>query len=255
VFERLFGTEDLSLSPEERARRTSERRSILDLVSDDTRKLQVSLGRSDRQKIDEYLFAIREIERQIQKAEQEHPAYTSTIDKPAGVPVLFRDYLKVMFDLQIAALRTDQTRVITFMYGREASQRTYGEIGISDPHHPLTHHQGRKDWIEKVTQINVYHVQNFAYFLDKPKTTQDGDGTLMDHVALVCGGGISEGNTHSKANIPTLLVGRANGKLTPGRHIAYAKGTSVTNLFLSLLDKMDVHPESIGDSTGKLEHL
>jgi hypothetical protein len=255
VFERLFGTEDLSLSPQERARRAAERSSILDLVSEDTRRLQGNLGQTDRRKMDEYLFAIREIEKQIQKAEKEHSEYAPGFDKPAGVPVLFRDYLKVMFDLQIAALQTDMTRVITFMYGREASQRTYGEIGIPDPHHPLTHHQGKKDWIEKVTRINAYHTQNFAYFLDKLKSTPDGDGSLLDHCSVVYGGGISEGNTHSKANIPTLLAGRANGRLKPGRHIAYAKGTPVTNLFLTLLDTMDVHPESIGDSTGKLEHL
>jgi Protein of unknown function (DUF1552) len=255
VFERLFGADDFSLTPEERARRAAERNSILDLVSDETKRLQGNLGQADRRKIDEYLFAVREIEKQIQKAENENAQLTPSIDKPAGVPVLFADYLKIMFDLQVAALQTDMTRVITFMYGREASQRTYGEIGIPDPHHPLTHHQGKKDWIEKVTRINVYHVQNFAYLLNKLKTTQDGDGTLLDHVALVYGGGISEGNTHSKVNIPTLVAGRANGRLKPGQHVAYAKGTPVTNLFLTLLDTMDVRPESIGDSTGKLEHL
>ena len=255
VFERLFGTDDLSLSPAERARRASERSSILDLVSEDTQRLQGNLGRADRRKIDEYLYAVRQIEKQIQKAEKEHSEFVPTVEKPAGVPVLFADYLKLMFDLQVAAMQTDQTRVITFMYGREASQRTYGEIGISDPHHPLTHHGGKKDWIEKVTQINTYHTQNFAYFLAKLKSTQDGDGSLLDHVALVYGGGISEGNTHNKSNIPTLVVGRANGRLAPGRHIVYPKGTPITNLFLTLLDTMDVHPESIGDSTGKLEHL
>ncbi len=255
VFERLFGADDLSLTPQLRARRASERSSVLDLVSDQTRRLQSGLGAGDRRKIDEYLYAVREIEKQIQKAEKEHAEFTPGMDKPAGVPVLFADYLKVMFDLQIAAMQTDMTRVITFMYGREASQRTYGEIGIPDPHHPLTHHQGRKDWIEKVTRINVYHAQNFAYFLGKLKSTQDGDGSLLDHSAVIYGGGISEGNTHSKINIPTLLAGRANGRLKPGRHIHYASGTPVTNLFLTLLDMMDVRPESIGDSTGKLEHL
>jgi hypothetical protein len=255
VFERLFGADDLSRTPEERARRASERNSILDLVSDQTKRLQGNLGSGDRRKIDEYLYAVREIEKQIQKAEKDHAEFTPGIDKPAGVPVLFADYLKVMFDLQVAAMQTDLTRVITFMYGREASQRTYSEIGIPDPHHPLTHHGGKKDWIEKVTRINVYHVQNFAYFLGKLKSTQDGDGSLLDHSAVVYGGGISEGNTHSKVNIPTLVAGRANGRFKPGRHIHYASGTPITNLFLTLLDTMDVRPESIGDSTGKLEHL
>jgi len=224
-------------------------------VSEQTQRLQGSLGRADRRKMDEYLYAVREIEKQIQKAEKEHPESAPSIEKPAGVPVLFADYLKVMFDLQIVAMQTDMTRVITFMYGREASQRTYGEIGISDPHHPLTHHQGKKDWIEKVTQINAYHTHNFAYFLGKLKSTQDGDGSLLDHSVVVYGGGISEGNTHSKVNVPTLVAGRANGRLKPGRHIAFPKSTPLTNLYLTLLDTMDVRPESIGDSTGKLEHL
>ena len=255
VFERLFGTEDTSLTPQERARRAAERSSILDLVREDTKQLQGSLGHADNRKMDEYLYAVREVERQIQSAEQNHSAFTPNIDKPAGVPVVFADYLKIMFDLQILAMQTDSTRIMTFMYGREASQRTYSEIGIPDAHHPLTHHAGRKDWIEKVTQINTYHVKNFAYFVNKLKTTADGDGTLLDHVALIYGGGISEGNTHSKVSVPTLLVGRANGKFNPGRHIVYPAGTPITNLHLSLLDAIDVHPGTVGDSTGRLEHL
>lgn len=171
------------------------------------------------------------------------------------MPVLFADYLKLMFDLQIVAIQADLTRVITFMYGREASQRTYGEIGIPEPHHGLTHHSGRKDFIEKVTQINTYCAQNFAYFLNKLRSTQDGDGSLLDHSMLVYGGGISDGNTHSKLSLPTLLAGRANGRFKPGRHIVFPKGTPMTNMFLTLLDAMEVHPESIGDSTGRLDHL
>jgi hypothetical protein len=255
VFERLFGTDDTSLSPQERERRAAARSSILDLVRDQTQALQGGLGRADRRKLDEYLYAIREVERQIQQAEKEHRDVASTIEKPAGVPVQFADYLKVMFDLQILAMQTDMTRVITFMYGREASQRTYGEIGISDPHHPLTHHQGKKDWIEKITQINTYHVKNFAYFLNRLKTTKDGDGTLLDNVALVYGGGISEGNTHSKVSVPTLLVGRAGGKLNPGRYITHPDGTPLTNLHLTLLDAIGVHQDQVGDSTGRLTDI
>jgi hypothetical protein len=255
VFERLFGTDDLSLSPAERKRRSAERTSILDLVSEDTRRMQGTLGKADSRKIDEYLYAVREIEKRIQDAEKDHPEFVPSLEKPAGVPILFTDYLKLMFDLQILALQTDSTRVITFMYGREASQRTYSEIGISEPHHPLTHHQGKKDWIEKVTQINTYHAQNFAYFLGKLKSTHEGDGSLLDHVMLVYGGGISEGNTHDKTNLPTVLAGRANGRLKPGRHITYPKGTPMTNMFLTMLDCMEIHPESIGDSTGRLPYL
>ena len=254
VFERLFGNEDFSLSPAERVRRAAERKSVLDLVRDDTQKLLGNLGPADRRKLDEYLFAVREIEMRIETNEKEHPEFAPTIDKPAGVPVLFTDYLKLMFDLQILAMQADLTRVMTFMYGREASQRTYGEIGIPDPHHPLTHHFGKAEWIEKVTRINVYHAQHFAWFLERLKTTPDGDGTLLDHAMVVYGSGISDPNAHSKVNLPVIVAGRGGG-LKPGQHLEYPKATPMTNLFLTLLDKMDVRPESIGDSTGKLEHL
>jgi hypothetical protein len=255
VFERLFGADDLSVPADVRARRSAERKSILDLVREDTQRLQGNLGRADRRKIDEYLFAVREVEKHIESAEKDHKEYAGIIEKPAGVPVLFKDYLKVMFDLQLLALQGDLTRVITMMYGREASQRTYGEIGIPEPHHPLTHHQGNKEWIEKFTRINVYHAENFAYFLGKLKTTQDGDGSLLDHSVLIYGSGLSDPNAHSKINLPTVIAGRANGRLKPGRHIVYPKGTPMANLFMNVLDLMDVRPESIGDSTGKLEHL
>lgn len=255
IFERLFGTDDLSVPAEVRARRMAERKSILDMVREDTRRLENDLGRADRHKIDEYLFAVREVEKQIEAAEKDHHEYAGMIDKPAGVPVLFRDYLKLMFDLQILAMQGDLTRVTSLMYGREASLRTYGEIGIPEPHHPLTHHQGNKEWIEKFTKINVYHTENFKYFLTKLKTTQDGDGSLFDHAAILYGSGISEPNSHSKINLPTLITGKANGRFRGGRHIIYPKGTPMANLFMNLLDFMDVHPESIGDSTGKLDYL
>jgi hypothetical protein len=255
VFERLFGADDLSLPADVRARRNAARGSILDLVQDDTQKIRGELGAADRRKVDEYLYAVREVEKRIQSTEKEHVEYKDMIDKPAGVPVLFKDYLKVMFDLQILALQGDLTRVITMMYGREGSLRTYGEIGVPEPHHPLTHHRGNQEWIEKFTRINVYHAENFTYFLNRLKTTQDGDGTLLDHSMLVYGSGLSDPNAHSKINLPTVLVGRGNGQLKPGRHIAYPKGTPMANLFMTLLSCMDVHPDSIGDSTGKLEHL
>jgi hypothetical protein len=255
VFERLFGTDDLSLSAELRARRAAERKSILDMVKEDTERLEGNLGHADRRKIDEYLYAVREVEKRIESTEKEHHEYAGMIEKPAGVPVLFKDYIRLMFDLQILAMQGDLTRVVTLMYGREGSQRTYGEIGIPEPHHPLTHHRGNKEWIEKFTRINVYHAENFAYFLGKLKSTRDGDGSLLDHSVLVYGSGLSDPNAHSKLNLPTLVAGRANGRLSPGRHIVYPKGTPMANLFMTLLDCMDVHPESIGDSTGKLEHL
>ncbi len=255
VFERMFGSEDLSLPPEVRAREAASRRSILDMVGEDTQSLARNLGRADRRKIDEYLYAVREIEKRIESAEKEHNRFTPAMEKPAGVPVLFADYLKLMFDIQVLAMQADLTRTATFMIGREGSQRTYNEIGIAEPHHPLTHHRGNPDNIEKITRINTFHAEQFAYFLGKLKSTQDGDGTLLDHSMIVYGSGISDGNAHSKVNLPVVLAGRGNGALKPGRHIAFPKGTPMTNLYLTLLDRMDVHPETIGDSTGKLQHI
>ena len=255
VFERLFGSGDLDVPADERARRAAARSSILDLVREDTQRIQGELGRADRRKIDEYLYAVREVEKRIASTEKEHREYVGMIEKPAGVPVLFKDYLKVMFDLQILALQGDLTRVITMMYGREASQRTYSEIGIPEAHHPLTHHRGHPEWVEKFSRINVYHAENFVYFVEKLKSTADGDGSLLDHSMVVYGSGLSDPNAHDKTNLPTVLLGRANGQLKPGRHIVFPSGTPMANLFMTLLSCMDVHPESIGDSTGKLELL
>ncbi len=255
VFERMFGTEDLSIPADVRARRAAARKSILDFVTEDTRKLENDLGPEDRRKIDEYLYAVREIEIRIENAEHEQRQFVPSIGKPAGVPVLFADYLKLMFDIQLLAMQADLTRTATFMVGREGSQRTYDEIGIPEPHHPLTHHRGNKESIEKVTQINTFHAQQFAYFLGKLKSTREGDGTLLDHSMVVYGSGIADGSQHTHENLPILVAGRGNGALKPGRNLTYAKGTPTTNLWLTLLDRMDVHPESIGDSTGRLEHL
>ena len=254
VFERLFGDLDTSLPPETRARRLRHRRSILDLVGARSRELAGTLGAADRRKLDEYLSSIRDIERRIEKAEQDPTGLTPAIDKPSGIPVLYTDYVKLMFDLQLVAFQTDQTRVVTMMMGREGSMRTYPEIGVPDPHHPLTHHRGNAEWIERVTQINTLHTQLFAGFVEKLKTTPDGDGTLLDHSMIVYGSGLSDGNRHTHEDLPVLLVGRGGG-FSLGRHIVYPRDTPMTNLFLTLLDRMGVRPEKIGDSTGAIDHL
>jgi hypothetical protein len=255
AFERLFGSADLSLDPATRARRAMNRRSILDLVREDTRKLVKTLGASDRRKIDEYLTAVREVERRIQKAEKDDRNLSPGIEKPAGIPVDFAEYLKLMYDLQVLAFQSDLTRVSTLMVGREGSMRVYPEIGIPDPHHPLTHHFNRADWIEKVTRINTFHVELFAYFLGRLKSIQESYGNLLDRSMIVYGSGLSDGNRHTHEDLPVLLAGRGDGTLKPGRHLAYGVKTPMTNLYLSLLDRMGVRPETIGDSTGKLEHL
>ena len=255
VFERLFGTEDFSLDPQTRARRNLYRKSILDMVRDDTQKLALTLGTADRRKIDEYLYAVRDVERRIENAEKDNHQILPTIEKPAGIPATFAEYSTLMFDLLALAFQADLTRVATMMIGREGSIRTYGEIGVSDPHHPLSHHRNNPEWMAKLAKINTYHVQMFANFVGKLKATPDGDGNLLDHSMLVYGSAIADSNRHTHEDLPNLLVGGGDGSLKPGRHIVYDKSTPVTNFHLSLLDRMGVRPETIGDSTGKLEHL
>ncbi|HZA35991.1 MAG TPA: DUF1552 domain-containing protein, partial [Vicinamibacterales bacterium] len=253
AFERLFGAFDAGLDPETRARRMFYRRSILDTVSERTRALVVDLGPSDRRKVDEYLSSIREIERRIELAEQDMRDLPPGLEAPTGVPVLFADYVKLMFDLQVVAFQADLTRVSTMMMGREGSIRTYPEIGVPDPHHPLTHHGGKADWIERVTLINTHHMELFAYFIQQLKSTADGDGTLLDRCMVVYGSGIADGDKHSHENLPVLLIGRGGGSLTPGRHVVYPDGTPMTNLYLTLLDRLGVREETLGDSTGHIE--
>jgi hypothetical protein len=255
VFERLFGTLDTSLDPAGRARLSADRVSILDFVSDRTKRLTTSLGASDRRKVDEYLYAVRDIERRIQSAEDDTREPVPTIEKPSGIPLKYSAYAKLMFDLQAVAFQADLTRVSTLVFSREASAHTYPELGINDGHHPLSHHRGNKDNIEKLKQINAFHVGLFAYFLDKLKNTQDGDGSLLDHSMLVYGSSLSDGNKHLHNDLPVLLAGGGYGTLKPGRHVVYEKDTPMTNLYMSMLDRMGFHPESIGDSTGKVARL
>jgi len=255
VFERLFGSEDLNLDPATRARRAANRKSVLDLVQDDTVQLTGKLGVADRRKIDEYLTAVREIEKRIESAEKDNRQVHPGIEKPSGIPATFDEYLTLMFDLQLAAFRTDLTRISTIVLGREGSRRVYPEIGVPDPHHPLSHHRNLPDPIEKLTKINTYHVQILASYLQKLKTTQDGDGTLLDHTLFVYASAISNGNTHTHEDLPVVLAGRGNGSVTPGRHIVYPKGTPMTNLYMTMLDQAGVRPEFIGDSNGKLDGL
>jgi hypothetical protein len=260
VFERLFGVEDGPMDPAARAKRRLYERSILDLAQDDTRRLRRDLGPTDSRKLDEYLSSVRDIEKRItdaERASQDGAAkeFDPHIEKPSGVPVKFEEHSRLLFDLMTVAFQADLTRVCTFMLGREGSNRTYREIGIPEAHHGLTHHKGDEEKIEKIARINQHHMQQFAYFLGKLKSIQDGDGTLLDHSIVLYGGGISDGNRHDHGNLPALLAGRGSGTLRPGRHVVYDKGTPMANLFLSLLDRMDVHPESVGDSSGKLEHL
>ncbi|HEV7502237.1 MAG TPA: DUF1552 domain-containing protein [Vicinamibacteria bacterium] len=254
AFERLFGDAD-NADPAARAQRARERTSILDVVGERSRELMGQLGTADRRKLDEYQYAVREIERQIQRAETDTRPVVPPIEKPSGIPETFAEYLRLMYELQVIAFQADLTRVATLMVGREGSLQSYPEIGVPDPHHPLTHHQNNPDWVEKVTRINVHHMELFAHFVSRLKATPDGDGTLLDHSMVVYGSAIADGNKHTHESLPVLLAGGGGGAIKSGRHVAYAKETPLTNLYLTLLDRMGVRPETIGDSTGRIEHL
>ena len=253
VFERLFGAN--AEDPATRARHARYNKSILDFVAADAQRLQGGLGPTDRRKLDEYLTSVREIERRIEVAEANNNDIVPSMEKPDGIPVYYAEHARLMFDLQAMALQADLTRVTTFMMGREGSNRAYREIGISDAHHPLTHHRNQPDLIEKVTRINCYHVEQFAYFVGKLQSTSDGDGTLLDHSMVLYGSGLSDGNRHAHNDLPALIAGGACGAITPGRHVVYPKETPMANLFVTLAGHMGVPVETLGDSNGRLDHL
>ena len=255
VFERMFGAADDEKDPAKRQRLDSYQKSILDIVLSDANSLRTSLGGSDRRKLDEYMFAIRDIEKRIQKTERDNDIKVAVTAPSASIPTEFHEHSMVMMDLLALAFQTDMTRIITVLMGIEQSPRNYPEIGITEGHHGLTHHQGDKEKIEKVAKINEYHIKQFAYLLDKLKATPDGDGTLLDHSMIVYGSALADGNAHQHNNLPTVLAGRANGTITPGRHVRYADETPIANLYMSMLDRMGVPVDKIGDSNGKLEGL
>ena len=255
VFERLFGDSETT-DPKARLSRIQEDRSLLDSLSEGVAQFVKGLDPGDRRKINEYLDAIRDVERRIQLAEKQSSRELPTLDRPAGgFPATFEEYAKLMFDLQVLALQTDMTRVITFMIAHDRSSRSYPEIGIPDAHHALSHHRGDPASIVKLIQLNTYHVKLFAYYLDRLRKTQDGDGSLLDHSMIMYGAGIADGNLHTEDNLPTLLVGGGGGKIKGGRHIRYPKGTPMANLYLRMLDNLGIPIDKLGDSTGKLDPL
>jgi hypothetical protein len=247
VFERLFGSEDPSLSPEARARRARQRRSILDGDREQTHALLREVGPADRRRMDQYLTSIREIETRIEAIESDDSVPPA--DKPAGIPFEYRDYVELMFNLQALAFQADHCRVSTIMLGREGSVRTYPEIDVPDPHHPLTHHRGHPDFIEKVTRINCYHVELFAGFLRRLQETPDGEGTLLDHVRILYGSAMSDGNGHSYHDLPLLVAGGGIGR--QAGHVRVSD-QPVANLFVGLLNRVGIETEHFGNSTGCL---
>ena len=254
LFERLFGA-DAGLSSQDRAKRNKFRRSILDFVSDDTRKLERDLGPTDRRKLDEYLSSIREIERQLERAEKDNVHISPGMPEPYGVPADFAEHFKLMTDMLTVALRTDMTRVFTFLVTREGTSRSYREIGIPDGHHPLTHHRNDPALMEKVTQINTYHVQQFAGWVEKLKSIPDGDGKLLDNCMIVYGAGLCDGNKHNHEDLPTLIAGRGGNYIKPGRRIVSRRETPMSNMFLTMMDRMGVHADHFGDATGRIDGL
>jgi len=254
VFEHLFGTTG-STEREVRLRSLRRDRSILDSVSDELTDLQRQLGRGDRSKLAGYLDSVRDIERRIQVAEAQSDRELPAVGQPAGIPINFQEYADVMFDLLLVAYQADLTRVGTFLFGREKSVRTYPEIGVSEPHHPVSHHQQQPAQLEKLAKINVFHMQAFARFLEKLQSTPDGDGSLLDHSMIIYGAGMSNSNAHDPTNLPILVAGGGAGLVTGGRHLRLPADTPLTNLHLTLLDKMGVPVERLGDSTGQLRLL
>jgi hypothetical protein len=252
AFERLFGDGG---SPADRRSDLRKKASLLDFVSQDIARLQRKVGPSDRSKISQYLDTIREVERRIQKAENGSADQLPDLDRPVGVPAAYADHARLMFDLQVLALQGDVTRVITFQLARETSTRTYPEIGVSDPHHPLTHNGGNPEKLAKVAKINAFHVSLFAYFLEKLKNTPDGNGSLLDHSVYLYGSGMGNPDVHDHVNLPILVAGGAAGNMKGGRHIKYAEPTPLANLHLTLLDKVGVRLDSFADSKGKVKEL
>ena len=253
VFERLFGEGG---SAADRLSALRRRASLLDSVRDDITRLQNTLGPEDRSRVGQYLDTVREVERRIQKAEAstaDQPL--PDLDRPVGVPAAYADHARLMFDLQVLAMQGDVTRVITFQLARETSNRTYTEIGVPDPHHPLTHHGNDADKIARMAKINAFHVSLFGYFLEKLKNTPEGDGTLLDHGLYLYGSGMGNPNVHDHVNLPIIVAGRASGRVKGGRHIKYAEPTPLANLHLTLLDRVGVRLDAFADSNGKVDEL
>ena len=255
VFERLFGDGD-STEPAARAAMLKEQRSILDYVSGSIDRLETKIGKGDRAKLTEYLDSIRDIERRIQKAEQQSASMKiPSMERPTSVPEEFQDHARLMMDMQVIAFQTDMTRVISFMLGRAGSNRPYRNIGISDGHHSITHHQGDPVKIANVAKIDAFLVQTFAYFLEKLKATPDGDGNLLDHSLILYGSGLGDANIHTHHELPTAMLGGGAGQLKGGRHLHYPKDTPLNNLLVSMLEMGGVQTENFGDATGELAHL
>jgi hypothetical protein len=252
VFERLFGGGQAADRQKSFLLRQTRQKSILDFVLEDTQALRGELGRNDQSKLDEYLTGVREIEQRIQRAERFGPPPDPKRESPAGIPGTFQDHIRLMADMLVLAFQTDSTRVASFLLGHESANRNFPEIGITDGHHNLSHHQNKPELLEKIARIDLFYTQQLAYFLQRLRDTPEGSGNLLDNSMIVYCSGLSDGDRHAHDNLPVLLAGRAGGGLTPGRHLEMPTHTPMANLYVHMLGLMGVPAERFGDSTGAL---
>jgi hypothetical protein len=255
VFERLFG-DGGSTDPEVQRQRREQDRSILDAVTEKVARLQNGLGAADRAKLTDYMSAVRDVERRIQRAEEEGGRELPLVERPAGgMPDSFEEYVKVMFDLQVLAYQADLTRVATFLMTPELTPTTYPQIGVPDPHHALSHHENRPERLAKLVKVGAYHTTLFSYYLDRLRATPDGEGSLLDQMILLYGSGMSNSNLHNIQSLPIILAGGGAGRIRGNRHTQYPAETPLTNLYVTMLDKLGVPIDRFGDSTGQLTEL
>jgi hypothetical protein len=255
VFERLFGIKDKGETDESRFRRERYNKSILDFVNEDAQTLKNRLGANDQRKLEEYLDGVREIELRLTRAQPTVDIGDTKIVRPTGIPHNYEEHIRLMADILALAFKTDLTRVSTFVFANDGSNREYGLIGVPEGHHDTSHHGGDKKKLEKIQKINMFHTTQLAYFLGKLKDTQEGDGNLLDNCMIVYGAGIGDGNRHNHDDLPILLAGKGKGTIKSGRHLRYERNTPLSNLYLSMLDRIDAEADAFGDSTGPLTGL
>ena len=254
VFDRLFTAGGKGDLDENHARRERYHKSILDFALEDANRLKANLGATDRRKLDEYLTAVREIEQRIEMAEK-YAAALPDYQRPKGVPKDYEQHIRLMYDLLALSFQTDTTRISTFIMAHDGSNRSYKFIDVPEGHHDLSHHGGNEEKKQKIARINRFHMTQFAYFLEKLKSIKEGDSTLLDNCMVVYGSGIGDGNQHNHDDLPVLLAGKGGGTLTPGRHVRFPRNTPMANLYLSMLDRMGVPADKLGDSTGLLQNI
>jgi hypothetical protein len=255
VFDRLFASQAAGESAAAKAKRQLYKKSILDFVVEDASTLKGRLGSTDQRKVEEYLTAVREIELRVDRAADQTVGDLPNFARPSGIPKDYQEHIRLMCDLMVLAFQGDVTRVSTFMFANEGSNRSYAFIDVPEGHHDLSHHGGDPKKHEKIARINRFHVSQYAYFLEKLRSIQEGDGTLLEHAMIVYGSGISDGNRHNHNDLPVLLAGKGGGSIRSGRHVVYKKDTPLNNLYLAMLDRIGAPIDRLGDSTGPLEDL